>query len=394
MSDRLTAADFPAGTPLHHFFAWNERRLFRDRRYRVARDPGRAPEPIAQAIRTAMGTVEEAAHAAVFASFEKTPVRPRRVLVIRLSAFGDFVQALGPFAAIRRHHPHDHLSLLTTEPFAAFARDLGYFDDVLIDERPRSVSLGAWLKLRRRLRAGHFDRVYDLQTSQRSSFYAWLLRPGLPEWSGIAWGCSHPHANLGRDRQHTLDKQAEQLLMAGLYPTPAPFLPPLHRPLPEILQGSRYALLIPGSSPVHPEKRWPAERFAEVAAALFSRDHVPVVVGTAAERPLAAAICGLCPAAVDLVGRTDITDLAVLSQRASLAIGNDTGACHLAAAAGCPVIVLFSGSTDPVLHAPRGRLVRIIRQPNLADLAPATVLAEAAQILGRTGEMAPAAECA
>jgi ADP-heptose:LPS heptosyltransferase len=380
----LTARDFPPGTPLHHFFAWNEGRRRPDRRYRTALDAG-APQPLRGLLAAAVGNPDITAHAAVFAAFEELKPSahpaPRRILVIRLSAFGDFIQALGAFAAIRRRHAADRITLLTTCPLAGFATELGYFDKVLVDERPGPLALAGWLRLRRRLRQGRFDCVYDLQTSQRSAAYAWLLRPHLPQWSGIAWGCSHPHANRGRDGQHTIDKQAEQLLMAGIYPTPLPALPPLHRELPEGLDARDFVLLVPGSSPQHPEKRWPVERFTALAQALDQTGYIPVVVGTAPEAPLATTIRHLCPAVVDLVGRTDLGLLGALAQRAALTVGNDSGVCHLAAAAECPVIVLFAGGTDPERCAPRGRLVRILAEPDLAALAADTVIAEAAAIL-------------
>lgn len=280
---KLTADDFPPGTPLHHFFAWNETAWRPDRRYQLARKPDRLPASpagrrVADSLAAALGNPDSAAHAAVFAAFaalEAPPhPGPRRILVIRLSAFGDFIQALGPFAAIRRHHEGDRISLLTTRPLAGFAEELGIFDEILVDDRPAPLALDGWLALRRRLRQGGFDRVYDLQTSTRSAVYAWLLRPELPEWSGIAWGCSHPHANLARDRQHTIDKQEEQLLMAGIYPTPLPALPLLDRAVPEQLRGRDFVLLVPGSSPRHPAKRWPAARFGMLARALKDRKSV------------------------------------------------------------------------------------------------------------------------
>ena len=62
-------------------------------------------------------------------------VRPR-VLVIKLAALGDFVQAFGPFAAIRAHHPDAAITLLTTPPYAALARRSPWFDEVWTDGRP------------------------------------------------------------------------------------------------------------------------------------------------------------------------------------------------------------------------------------------------------------------
>jgi ADP-heptose:LPS heptosyltransferase len=394
----FAARDFPPSTPLYHFFAWNETvpSWRRDRRYRLARTPERLPKPVAQALQTAIGSADPAAHAAVFAAFEQAAQRGardrRRILVIRLSALGDFVQALGPVAAIRRHHAGDHVTLLTTRPLAGFAQELGYFDEVIVDERPGVLAPRSWLRLRRRLREGRFERVYDLQTSHRSAAYAWLLWPNPPEWSGTAWRCSHPHANHDRDSQHTLDKQAEQLLMAGVHPTPLPMLPPLHRTLPGRLLDRDFALLVPGSSPTHLEKRWPAERFGVLAQALEEAGCRAVIVGTALEALLAARIRELCPAALDMTGQTDIGLLGALAQRAVLTVGNDTGVCHLAAAAGCAVVVLFSGGTDPARCAPRGRLVEVIAAADLRDLAPDPVISACVEIITRRhGDKRPAA---
>src|SRR5579872_7416613 len=148
-----------------------------------------------------------------------------RILVIKLGALGAFVQAMGPAAAIRAHHPGAEITLLTTAPFAELARMSPYFDAVWVDDRPSLWTPRRLLGLRRRLREGGFGRVYDLQTSDRSSFYFHLMGPGRrPEWSGIARGASHPHANPARDAMHTLDRQADQLNRAGIEAVPVPDL--------------------------------------------------------------------------------------------------------------------------------------------------------------------------
>ncbi|MBV8121476.1 MAG: glycosyltransferase family 9 protein [Alphaproteobacteria bacterium] len=362
---------------------------------------GRAVEAargVVEALTASIGSADIDRHAALFAAFELlaneidldalarnrpslVPSRQRRglrrILVIRLSALGDFVQALGPAAAIRRYHSGDHVTLLTTAAFADFAQRLGVFDHVMIDARPGPYDIRGWLELRRRLRRSCFDRVYDLQTSERSAAYARLFRRGpTPEWSGIAAGCSHPHANLDRDRQHTIDKQAEQLLMAGIHPTPLPVLPALACEFPQSALGRRFVLIVPGSSPRHPAKRWPARRYGMLAEALRESGYGSVIIGSAAERALAAAIQQACAEAIDLTGQTDFAAVATLAQRAVLTIGNDTGVMHLAAAADCPVVVLFSAVTDPALCGPRGRLVRVLAVRNLDALEVDRVLDE------------------
>src|SRR5258708_11329193 len=92
----------------------------------------------------------------------------QRILVIKLGALGDFVQAMGPAAAIRAHHADAAITLLTTAAFADLARQAPYFDEVWIDQRPHLLAPLALLTLRRRLMQAGFARAFDLQTSDRS----------------------------------------------------------------------------------------------------------------------------------------------------------------------------------------------------------------------------------
>jgi ADP-heptose:LPS heptosyltransferase len=305
---------------------------------------------------------------------------PQKILVIKLGALGDFVQAMGPAAAIREHHAGARITLLTSEALAAFARAAPYFDEVWIDERPRLADVKAMARLRRRLRSGGFDRVYDLQTSDRSSLYYHLMAPGRPEWSGIARGASHPHDTPGRDAMHTIDRQADQLARAGIAEVPLPDVSWAASEVGRFDLPARFVLLVPGGSAHRPEKRWPAERYGALAALLAARGWLPVILGGPAEAALAATVRQAAPTARDLVGKTSLGELVGLARRAGHAIGNDTGPMHLAAAAGCRATVLFSAASDPALTAPRGPAVEFLRCDRLGDLAVDTV---AARVLAR-----------
>lgn len=297
------------------------------------------------------------------------PARPR-ILVIKLGALGDFVQAMGPAAAIRAHHPDAEITLLTSAPFAELAKAAPYFDAVWIDERPRRLDLGAWLRLRAKLRGGRFDRVYDLQTSSRSSFYFHLMGPGArPEWSGIARGASHPHANARRDFMHTLDRQADQLAMAGIAAVPAPDLSWAVADIARFNLALPLVLLVPGGAAHRPEKRWPAERYAQLAGVIARRGATPVVIGGADERVAGREIARDVPAARDLTGQTSFAEIVGLGAVAAYTVGNDTGPMHLIAAAGCPATVLYSAASDPALTEPRGAgRVTVLRRDDLGAL--------------------------
>ncbi len=297
--------------------------------------------------------------------------RKERILVIKLGALGDLVQATGPFAAICAHHVTAFRILLTRQTYADFMRQSPYFDAVWVDEQPELWQISRLLALRARLRGGRFNRVYDLQTSDRSSFYFWLM--GRPPWSGIIHGCAYPYLNPGRDHMHTLDRQAEQLAMAGIPVTPGPDLSWIRSDGAAGLElKPPFVLLVGGGAPHRPGKRWPAEHYAALARRLVQRGHTPVLIGTDQDRSAIDVIMDTCPQAVDLSARTSFTDLVGLGRHAVAAVGNDTGPMHLLAVSGCPCVVLYGPASDPALCAPRGTRVILLRSPHLAE-AIATV---------------------
>lgn len=285
-----------------------------------------------------------------------------RILVIKLGALGDFILSYRAMTAIRAHHRDAHLTLLTIPSLEELARATGLFDEIWLDDRPRMSDVAGWWRLQRRLNRARFKRVYDLQTSDRTRFYFRLMGPPFgwrPEWSGHVRGCSYPHDNPARDSMHTLERQAEQLAAAGIQRSAYPTVDfswvradvSRHR-LKE--DGAPYVLLVPGGSAGHPEKRWPAARYGELARRLISIGYRPVVVGAGADHAACATVAAAAPEAINLCDASPILELMALARDAAGAVGNDTGPMHLIGAMGCPILVLYSGVTDPALTRPRG----------------------------------------
>lgn len=317
-----------------------------------------------------------------------------RVLVIKLGALGDFIQSLAAAKVIREYHVGARITLLTTPPFEAFAKACPYFDVVETDGRAREPAQVA--QMLQRLRGAKYEMVYDLQTSGRTGNYFRGLAPWPPRWSGIAPGCSHPHSNPGRDTMHTLDRLADQLHEAGI----APGYEKGHAPLPDLswvrmalrdpprLQPeyfnlkAPYGLIIPGASPHRPEKRWPAERYAELAKEIAARGVTPAIIGHNDEKEVGMLISRVEPKAKNLVSRTDLFQVATLAEKAAFAVGNDTGPMHIAAAAGAACVVLFSKDSDPERVCPRGRnSVMAILAESLQNMPTSQV----AQAIGNVG---------
>lgn len=296
-----------------------------------------------------------------------------KILVIKHGALGDIVLATGPFAAIRKHHHGDHITVLTTRPFAPLLEKSAYFDEVWIDSRPKLYSVFSFLGLITRIRRAGFRRVYDLQTSERTSWYFRLLGRHRPEWVGIAPGCSHQHNTPERTGLHTVERQRQQLAVAGIAPLPLPNMSWLTADISHFKLPARFALIIAGGSSHRPGKRWPASHYGDVCNWMRGKGITPVLIGTTAESAVLSTIESFCPEAINLMGRTSFAEIAQMAREALFAIGNDTGPMHLVATAGCPALVLFSRFSNPLLCSPRGKDITVLREDKLADLAPAQV---------------------
>lgn len=296
-----------------------------------------------------------------------------KILVIKLGALGDFIQALGPMAAIRRHHPDAHITLMTTRPFLELAQASGYFDVIWIDEKPKWKQPLKWLRLRRTLKDQSFGRVYDLQNNDRTQIYFNLLPKPKPEWIGAARGASHRNISPKRTEGAAFDGHVQTLALAGIHNVGIDRL--------DWIEGNPhytglkppFVLLVPGSAPNRPQKRWPPQHYANLARQLLNHGYQPVLIGTEDEQVVLDTITHFCPEALDLGGKTSLFDIVALARQAAGAIGNDTGPMHMIAPTGLPSIVLFSSDSNPSRHAPKGHDVVTIQKDSLEDLSPARV---------------------
>ncbi len=303
------------------------------------------------------------------------PAQPK-ILVIKTGALGDFVQALGPMRAIRQHHPDADITLLTTQPFVGFAEACGYFDRIWIDPRPGWKDPAGWLAWRRKLTGGGFTRVYDLQNNDRTGLYLHLIGRRRVEWVGAARGASHRNASKLRSAGQAFDGHVQTLEMAGIKNIRIDSMDWVTGDVGRFGLQKPYILLVPGSAPAHPEKRWPAEKYGALARLVGERGFKPVIIGTDADTDAAATIIGAAATGINLTSRTSLQDIVLLAREASAAFGNDTGPMHMIAATGCPVWVFFSRRTNPARHAPKGDAVHIIRKDDLNQLDIEEVVAQ------------------
>ncbi|WP_425570087.1 glycosyltransferase family 9 protein [Saccharopolyspora cebuensis] len=262
-----------------------------------------------------------------------TPV----VLVLRALGLGDLLTAVPALRAVRAHWPGHRIVLAAPEGLTWPARATG-----AVDEVAGVPDLAAF-----RWSGPAPDVAVNLHGSGPQSIAALRgtgarrvlshAHPDHPEVPGPDWSAD----------EHEVRRWCRLLAHHGVPADPADLgLPP---PGPTPLPGA--AVLHPGAS--HAARRWPAERFARVAAALAYRGERVVLTGDRRERAAVLAVVpagGLGDEAV-LAGRTGLPELAALVAAARLVVCGDTGVSHLATAYGTPSVTLF-GPVAPAQWGP------------------------------------------
>jgi ADP-heptose:LPS heptosyltransferase len=278
---------------------------------------------------------------------------------------------------VRRRFPDAHITYLVEPHAAAIVRHNPNIDRVIVAERPRGLKrLSYDLTLARRLRAERFDLVIDFHGGPRS---AWLaLATGATQRIGYdvpgrGWMYTTrvPWTRALVPPRHSVENQWDLLTPLGV---PAAdrardAVDIAEDPSARGVVAARLdAARVPADAPIvvmhvsagNPFRRWPADRFAAVAAALAREDSVRRIIITsgpseadAADRIAADAQeqAGHAASSIVRCGEFDLAELRVLVGRAALYIGGDSGPLHVASGTRTPIVALF-GPTLPERSMP------------------------------------------
>ena len=232
------------------------------------------------------------------------------------------------------------------------------------------LALGARRALGRRLAHEGYVRAVVLPNSFKSALVPWFA--GIGRRTGfrgeMRLGLLNDIRSLDRA---TVPRLVDRFLKlaTGEGPTPDPSPRLLSDPDRQtgvrqrlgLVDGAPLACLCPGAE-YGPAKRWPEAHFATVADALSQRGLQVCLLGSARDAPVAGAIAGLARRPVaDLCGRTSLEDAVDLLAGARVAVSNDSGLMHVAAAVGCPVAAVF-GSSSPDYTPPLSPRARVLRR--------------------------------
>lgn len=294
-----------------------------------------------------------------------------RILIRATNWVGDAIMAMPALRAVRLKFAEAKISIAARPYVADIYRGQEICDELIAyDPKGAHAGLRGRERLAQELRERKFDVALLLQNAFEAAWLAWRAR--IPERIGYA----RDGRRLLLTRRIAVPKRGEIPLHEQFY-----YLELLRRagwidslPMESFVRlnvsredreriegmlrsaGARQGVTrvaIGAGASYGSAKCWPPERFAEFVNCFRQHTDADVILfGTAAERTVSDAItAGIRGPSISLVGETSIADLPALLSRCHLFVGNDSGAMHVAAAAGLPVVAIF-GPTDPCGTAP------------------------------------------
>ena len=267
-----------------------------------------------------------------------------RVLVYRALGLGDFLTAVPAYRALARAFPAYDVCLAAPEPLRPLAGLTAAIDTFL---PTAELAAPPWTGPPPDVVVNLHGRGPQSHGLLQALGARRLVAFASPEVAtdGPAW----------RAEEHEVIRWCRLLEESGVPADPDELDLHLPGPAGNSPQHRGTTVLHPGATDV--ARRWPAGRFAAIAAALAEAGHHVVVTGVDAERPLALAVAsaaGLPPERV-LAGGLQLGDLAALVAQARLVICGDTGVAHLATAYRTPSVLLFGAMSPRLWGPPAGR---------------------------------------
>jgi heptosyltransferase-2 len=304
-----------------------------------------------------------------------------KILIRATNWVGDAIMALPALRAVRERFVEAEIAVVARPYVADIYRDQEICNQLIpYDRRGAHAGFSGRARLAKELRAMKFDVALLLQNAFDAAWLAW--RAKIPErigytrdGRGLLLTKAVPAPKPGEIPAHEKFYYLELLRRAGWLDS-VPDEPFIGLHVPENRRSSADQFLRKAGVPsgllriavgagasYGSAKCWPPSRFAEVANRLQAKANAEVILfGTATEAGVSAAISAeLRRPPIDLTGKTAIADLPALLSQCHIFIGNDSGAMHVAAAVGLPVVAVF-GPTDPSGTAPVTPRSSIVQQ--------------------------------
>jgi ADP-heptose:LPS heptosyltransferase len=297
------------------------------------------------------------------------------ILIIKLGSLGDVVQVSGAIRDIFENHKDDEIHLLTTKPYFDLFKKNPHISNVILDKRLPRFNLIYLYSLMKNIKKFKFSKVYDLQNSNRTSFYKRILFPNTTKntWSSTETTIPEGTTKEDFDKDSVLSRFDHQLKSSGINTsyTLSPDFSWSQSDITQIknyYQLEKYIVLFPFCSPHLTSKKWPYynDLISMINERLENKFKVVIAPGPG-EIKEATSINALC--VLDNGKALDISQLAALIKDSSFVVANDTGPAHMTAHLGSNGIALFGSHTTPFKVSIERENFKAIQVPELSKLS-------------------------
>ena len=292
------------------------------------------------------------------------------ILIVPYMWIGDFVRCHTVVKLLQQRFPSRPIDVLTTAMVAPLVDYMpGVRQGIVADLARKRLALGRHRALAARLREERYGQALVMPRTWKSALAPYLA--GIPVRTGFVGEARFGLINDRRWGERRLPRMIERCAVLALpdgeaWPAPWP-QPELDVPGAELAawrqrlglaaEGRAVVAFAPGA--VGPSKRWPSGQYAELARRLAADGDAVWVIGGPAEKELAAEIVAANPTRIrDLTG-PDLRNAILALAAADVAVSNDSGLLHVAAALGTPAIGIF-GPTSPWHWAPLNPIAAVI----------------------------------
>ena len=264
------------------------------------------------------------------------------ILIIKLGSLGDVVQISGALRDIREHHKNEKITILTTSKYLNLFKNCPYIDDCLEDERLPRYNIFYLLRLRKIINSLNFNKVYDLQNSNRTSFYRKFLF-NIKDWSSSK---DIPENKYNNSVLQRFDEQLRKSNIQTIYTLKPDFSWAAEKANNYNLNtDKKYILFFPFCSRDLIHKRWPY--FSELINLIKQNHPQYSLVVAPGPGELEEAMSLEIKIALNNNLPLNFFELASLIKKSHLVIANDTGPAHMAAHLGARGFALFGPHTTP-----------------------------------------------
>ena len=264
------------------------------------------------------------------------------ILIIKLGSLGDVVQVSGALKDIRKHHKNEKITILTTAKYLNLFKNCPYVDSCLEDQRLPRYNIFYLLKLRKLINSLNFIKVYDLQNSNRTTFYRKFIF-NINDWSSSK---DIPQNKYNNSVLQRFDEQLRKSNIQTRYTLKPDFSWAAENGNYYNLDtNKKYILFFPFCSKDLIHKRWPY--FSELIN-LIKQNHpeFELVVAPGPDEIVDAKSFNI-KIALNNNSVLNFFELASLIKKSHLVIANDTGPAHMTAHLGAKGFVLFGSHTTP-----------------------------------------------